>query len=83
MARGLVGLLDDVAALTKLAAASNDDVGAAVAKETARRDNLSSFQLTSAMNRFGYGPTVSQALDAAAPGGWDFVPPLSDLHLAD
>ena len=70
MARGLVGLLDDVAALTKLAAA-------------ARRDNLSSFQLTSAMNRFGYGPTVSQALDAAAPGGWDFVPPLSDLDLAD
>jgi hypothetical protein len=43
---------------------------------------LSSFQLTSAMNRFGYGPTVFQALDAAAPGGWDFVPPLSDSDLS-
>ena len=32
MAGGLVGLLDDVAALAKLAAASVDDVGAAAAK---------------------------------------------------
>ena len=32
MAGGLVGLLDDVAALARLAAASIDDVGAAAAK---------------------------------------------------
>jgi predicted DNA repair protein MutK len=32
MAGGLVGLLDDVAALAKLAAASVDDVGAAAAR---------------------------------------------------
>ena len=83
MAGGLVGLLDDVAALAELAAASIDDVCAAVAKEPARKDNPSSFQLTSAMNRFGCGPTVFQALDAAAPGGWDFVRPLSDSGLSD
>ena len=37
MAGGLVGLLDDVAALAKLAAASVDDVGAAAAKASVRR----------------------------------------------
>ncbi|HCA52647.1 MAG TPA: DUF808 domain-containing protein [Mycobacterium sp.] len=36
MAGGLVGLLDDVAALAKLAAASVDDVGAAAAKASAK-----------------------------------------------
>ncbi|NLV55769.1 MAG: DUF808 domain-containing protein [Acidimicrobiales bacterium] len=36
MAGGLVGLLDDVAALAKLAAASIDDVGAASAKASAK-----------------------------------------------
>lgn len=36
MAGGLVGLLDDVAALAKLAAASLDDVGAAAAKATTK-----------------------------------------------
>lgn len=36
MAGGLVGLLDDIAALAKLAAASIDDVGAAAAKASAK-----------------------------------------------
>ena len=36
MAGGLVGLLDDVAALAKLAAASVDDVGAAAAKASVK-----------------------------------------------
>ena len=36
MAGGLVGLLDDVAALAKLAAASVDDIGAAAAKASAK-----------------------------------------------
>ncbi len=36
MAGGLVGLLDDVAALAKLAAASIDDVGAAAARASAK-----------------------------------------------
>ncbi len=36
MAGGLVGLLDDVAALAKLAAASIDDVGAAAGKASAK-----------------------------------------------
>ena len=36
MAGGLVGLLDDIAALAKLAAASVDDVGAAAAKASAK-----------------------------------------------
>ena len=36
MAGGLVGLLDDVAALAKLAAASIDDVGAAAGKASVK-----------------------------------------------
>ncbi|MSX05360.1 MAG: DUF808 family protein, partial [Actinobacteria bacterium] len=36
MAGGLVALLDDVAALARLAAASIDDVGAATGKATAK-----------------------------------------------
>src|SRR5690349_15714928 len=36
MSAGLFGLLDDVAALARLAAASIDDVGAAAAKATAK-----------------------------------------------
>ncbi|MCB0964535.1 MAG: DUF808 family protein, partial [Acidimicrobiales bacterium] len=36
MAGGLVGLLDDVAALAKLAAASVDDVGLAAGKASAK-----------------------------------------------
>ena len=36
MAGGLVGLLDDIAALAKLAAASIDDVGAAAARASAK-----------------------------------------------
>ncbi|MGI9615142.1 MAG: DUF808 family protein, partial [Acidimicrobiales bacterium] len=36
MAGGLVGLLDDVAALAKLAAASIDDVGAAAGRASAK-----------------------------------------------
>ena len=36
MAGGLVGLLDDIAALAKLAAASIDDVGAAAGRASAK-----------------------------------------------
>ena len=36
MAGGLVGLLDDVAAIAKLAAASVDDVGVAAVKASAK-----------------------------------------------
>jgi predicted DNA repair protein MutK len=37
MATGLIALLDDVAGLAKMAAASLDDVGAAAAKAARRR----------------------------------------------
>ena len=40
MAGGLVGLLDDVAALAKLAAASIDDVGLAATKASAKAAGL-------------------------------------------
>ena len=42
MAGGLVGLLDDVAALAKLAAASIDDVGAAAGRASVRLRESSS-----------------------------------------
>lgn len=42
MAGGLVGLLDDVAALAKLAAASVDDVGAAAGRASMKAAGSSS-----------------------------------------